>query len=1033
MIPQAGNRLAWLGLACARTDPEDSPLDPVRILRAELGRRHLARPTERGPISQAVRAFSAVAMVALATLPAGCGGGRPAAPSPAPAPVRLQSVEIALGQSGSTLTLMTVGDGRFTRDGEQFRGGRVQARNGNWYELTLADGEWLATFVPPEPVVLALGQTGTALTLQRLENLSWRVSNGGLEATVESGDLVRTEAGASYRLVLADGRWTATFEPMRAEVTLGDSRSSVNLEQGPDGSWRLGDVIVPNGHIVTTALGTTYRLELADGRWSASFEAMQAMVPLGESNASVVLEQGEDGSWRLGENIVQSGHRVTTDEGTTYRLIWDSGQWAAIFDPRRIVIQLGSSGTSVTATQAQDGSYRLADAILAEGLIHRVESTGATYVISMAEGGGWTASYRPAEQTLRLGGASLVTLVRSEDGTWRLDGQPVDNGQLVTTETGDFYWLELAGNTWTATFLPATIPIQGTGLVAVSTEGGRGYRIGESAILHASGEGDVEVDGALYHVWREDGDLHGARFDLLPQGGTAVDGNFKIHLDQVARLSRDRRDTPANEDRTELEVAGTAFPLGELLGTGRASVAGEGITEKAHGRIAALRRQAEVLTDVFEDDFLTLNEMLREIWAKAQHEVNTIFGRGEVELRRVGPATTVVGGLQAVEDALSSEAAFVDATSQGGGGLFEAVALEPGEAAKVFAAKKWNATAVLGALGGTRFGAVRRMVRPDGVAANRLELDAERAAFGAFAYSTLPETPATSRIPHFGTARYAGGVAAVSGDGTFYSGDIELLASFSRLEVGGQISNLTDERGSPWKHQLSPVDRIVLPGGRLRPAGNWAEPSRPEAGGLIEYASTFGTGLAVEAKFRGQFRGTGEAAASEAVGVWSVGEELLSNNYLAGSFGAMRSDGSPGTAQAELGDAISAPTPGPLSAPVRDGTEGGPPALSMATADRVTGESASRPIRTDYARFGAWRGPGGTLAPASDIRGLDPPAPSPLAGAGAPGAVPTRGAVGATGLAAGQGGIEPAGKLAGRSRSARALESVFRKAGQTDR
>ena len=273
----------------------------------------------------------------------------------------------------------------------------------------------------------------------------------------------------------------------------------------------------------------------------------------------------------------------------------------------------------------------------------------------------------------------------------------------------------------------------------------------------------------------------------------------------------------------------------------------------------------------------------------------------------------------------------------------------------------------------------------------------------------------------------------MSGNGTFYAGDIELLASFSRLEVGGRISNLADGLGSPWIHQLSAVDSIILPGARLRPAGNWAEYSRPEAGGLIEYERTLARGLPVRAKFRGRLRGTGEAPASEAVGVWSVGEEVLSGNYLAGSFGAKRSDERLGTAQAGMGAAISAPTPGPASAKELDGNEGGPPVLSMPIPDRVTWESASPPTRTDYARFGAWRVPGVPLAPASDIRGLVPLEPIPLAGASAPGAAPIHREVGTTGLAAGQGEFEPAGKPAGQLRSARALESVSGKAWQTDR
>ena len=948
------------GLPCAETSPEGILRTETRTSEADAPTGHLVHVGDRGPIRPSLRALSVAAVVALATLPAGCGGERPNDAAPAPLPFRAQSVEIALGQSGSTLTLTTAEGGRFTRDGEEFRGGRVQARNGNWYELTLSDGEWLASFVAPEPVVVALGPTGTALTLQRLENLSWRVSDNGSETTIESGDLVTTEAGANYRLALAEGRWTATFEPMRAEVTLGESGSSVNLEQGPDGSWQLGDVIVPNGHRVTTGLGTTYRLDLAAGRWSASFEPMQAVVPLGESNATVVLDQGEDGSWRLGENIVQNGHRVTTDARTTYRLILDSGLWTAIFDPRRIVIQLGNSETSVTATQAQDGSYRLDDAMLADGLVYRVRSTGATYVISMADNGGWTASYRPTEQRLRLSGRGPVTLSRAEDGTWWLDDRPVENGDLVTTETGKTYRLEQVGNIWTAIFLPAAIPIQGTGLVALSTEIGRGYRVGESASLRASGEGDVEVDGALYHVWPEDGGLRGARFDLAPRGATAADGNFGANLDAVAQLSRDRRDTPANEDRTALEVAGTAFPIGELLETGRASVSGSGITENARSRIDALLSQAEVLIEVLGDESTLdeLNERLSRIWNHAQHAVNTIFGRGEVVLRRHIRRSTIIGGLQSIDDALSSETAFVRATAQGGGGLFAAAGLDAGEAVEAFAARQWEATAILGTLGGTRFGAARRSVRAEGVAVNRLELDSERAAFGAFAYSTLPETPAASQIPHFGSARYVGEVAAVSGDGSFYVGDIEVVASFDYLEVGGDVSNLTDELGSPWRHQLSPVERIILPRTKLRPAGNWAESSSTMPNALIEYQSDFGTGLPVSGTFRGKLLGTDEAAASETVGVWSVGEDVRSGNYLAGSFGALRSDGRLGPAQGGVG----AP-PGPASAQELGGIQGRPPVPSMATVDWVTSEAANRQILTDSASFGVSSVPGPPLAP----------------------------------------------------------------------
>ena len=126
--------------------------------------------------------------------------------------------------------------------------------------------------------------------------------------------------------------------------------------------------------------------------------------------------------------------------------------------------------------------------------------------------------------------------------------------------------------------------------------------------------------------------------------------------------------------------------------------------------------------------------------------MDAIFGPGVVELRGLINYSTVIGELQDLGAALSSETAFIQATARHGGGLFEAAGLAPGEAGEVFAAKDWNATAVLGAIGGTRYGAVRRRVRRNDLAINRLTPSEDRAAFGAFAYWTVPDTPETSLI-----------------------------------------------------------------------------------------------------------------------------------------------------------------------------------------------------------------------------------------------------------------------------------------------
>ena len=90
-----------------------------------------------------------------ATLAVQCGDGSTdtdssgAAPLPAPPPFQPQSVDVALGESGDKVTLMTTEAGGFTLNGEEFRsGGSVTASNGNTYVLTLAEGQWTATLQP---------------------------------------------------------------------------------------------------------------------------------------------------------------------------------------------------------------------------------------------------------------------------------------------------------------------------------------------------------------------------------------------------------------------------------------------------------------------------------------------------------------------------------------------------------------------------------------------------------------------------------------------------------------------------------------------------------------------------------------------------------------------------------------------------------------------------------------------------------------------------------------------------------------------
>ena len=454
----------------------------------------------------------ALALIAVAAGLGGCSGDGAAdrAPAPTPAPFRPQAVEVPLGQSGSSLTLITAEGGGFTRNGEAFRGGRVQAENGSGYELALVDGRWVATYIPPEPVALALGTSGTSVSVTRNET----------------------------------------------------------------GEHRIGELVLADGTTVRADNGQAYRLSRIDGAWVAEHVLPDPVeVPLGASGTAATLQQIEDLTWRIAEGVRErpfaSGDQVRTETGSSYRLVLADGRWTASFVPVRTEIALGESGASVVATQAENGEYLLGTAMLAEGHEYLHEASGNTYVFSRQGDGRWTASFKPLEQRVRLGPYGTVTLAQREDGTWWRGDRLVEDGDEVTATVGPSYRLALTDGRWTASFVPEQSEIAGTGLVAVSTESGRGYRVGESATLPASGEGDVEVGGALYRVWRENGGLRGIRFDREPHGRSAGEGNYHLGLESgAARLGEDKPDTPGNEAGTTLLVAGTEFSLGELLSSG---------------------------------------------------------------------------------------------------------------------------------------------------------------------------------------------------------------------------------------------------------------------------------------------------------------------------------------------------------------------------------------------------------------------------------------------------------------------------------
>ena len=94
--------------------------------------------------------------------------------------------------------------------------------------------------------------------------------------------------------------------------------------------------------------GRMYALTLADGAWTAAFVPMEIMVALGASEESVTLTTVEAGGYTMGGMPVESGGTATSSAGASYTLTMaEDGTWTAMFAPMTRSVPLGNSGMSV--------------------------------------------------------------------------------------------------------------------------------------------------------------------------------------------------------------------------------------------------------------------------------------------------------------------------------------------------------------------------------------------------------------------------------------------------------------------------------------------------------------------------------------------------------------------------------------------------------------------------------------------------------------------------------------------------------------
>ena len=643
-----------------------------------------------------------------------------------------------------------------------------------------------------------------------------------------------------------------------------------------------------------------------DGMFTAEFVQPPALsIPLGISGSSVEVRRNEDltfsaminGEWMM----ITADTTVMAENGNVYAAVLspEGVPIGVMHVPAMQEVMLGALGGTVTLTQAEDMSWWLGEMAVMNGTVYTA-ANGNDYVLIMGEHDDhihWSAMYQSVIVTVALGTQGSVMLERAEDMSWWLGSEAVDVASEVHSDNGNRYTLWYTDGVWTARFEPESMMIEGTGLTAMTREADDMYDVNGST-LPATGMGDVTVDGAMYHIWMQDGMLMGTRFDA------AIDADTDHYVTNglgIPRLSGNDPDTTANETRAYLIATGDEdagegmFSMSHLLGYGMASDEGANFVYEAVKSIQKVRADVAALL-ALDSKPTGLDTILESQWTKLEMALDNIFNTASdaetdatSAVRMTAPREEdILDEIDDILDALSSEDAFVAATAEDGDGVFESQALGAGAAADAFNRVMWSATATMGMTGSTRYGTALRKTSAHAKAGASTE------EYGAFSYSTMQQTLRSAdaaAVSLTGIASYSGGTRAVNASGDTYSGTMDVQVRFKANSVSGVVSGLEDADGLPWQHNFADVDRIVLDDADLLRNATWTNGAADRTGQNAAIFYTADSGLLRPVNnqmntFAGILLGQGADAGSEANGTWSVGMEGGSG-YITGGFGVV--------------------------------------------------------------------------------------------------------------------------------------------------
>ena len=702
------------------------------------------------------------------------------------------------------------------------------------------------------------------------------------------------------------------FTPEAVEVALGESGDSATLMTTEAGGFTLDGEAFESGAMVTAENGNVYTLTLADGAWTAVFNAPEVEVMLGMSGSSVTIVTAEDGTYWVGTDELMSGGMVMADNGN-YTLTLADGEWMAAFNPPMVDVMLGMHGGTVTIVTAEDGTYWVGtDELMDGGMV--MGENGMYYTLSMADGEWMSAFQAPDPEMVTLGtSGTTITIETAENGTYWVAGALFESGGTVTAENGNMYMVTQVDGEWSSAFQAESMEIMGLDLMAMSTQDGDGYSVGDQ-MLDENGSGDIMVDGDHFRVsMDEDGMFMAMQFDAESMANE-VDRDGAL----FEGTNADDDDTPmVNEAGTMLSVGGNDHSIGTLYGSGMSVIEGENIVEKRKDEIVARVNQIKGLIAVNEaeaasdDPETPFTDEFDTKWMEIDEQIRFIFGDDDTNAQdaldhlepRPGDTDEMVEMLDKIVAALSSLEAF-EASLDEDDGFFGDKGIADDEIAGVFDAVEEVSTVHLRMSENTRFGVYSKVTRPgnDATADLAPEVDsngdATMAQFGAFAYSPH-ETSALGDLPTSGEAYYMGETIAQdhSEDFNTYIGMIEIRVRFRSRSVSGLVSGLMGADG-PFMHSSAEVDSILLPTATMTNTNaSWEVPEGTARTATVVYVpkagNTVGSNTVTSSRFKGQLVGEGDNAGAAAIGTWTLGD--TAEGDLRGSFGAERAPDRPVT------------------------------------------------------------------------------------------------------------------------------------------